>query len=347
MDRGRAVDRLSSLLPPQFERLIHTLRVDTAVLSGPNAAPETRAIELYRLLEQDQRKLDQLPIVLDHIIDGRSPRAAEHQARIHDALGRLDFARQVRTFRTAVEAHRFGAFVIHGPPDSGHAWLFNRLKLLLPRRAGQAKGIVHSCAQRARKPGLEAALDTLRRGLGLDVTTTPVEELARRACKIRETQDLFIIVDAVDSLDDAHALGLVERFWGAVIDAAGGDGAGPADGFHLLLFLVSYAEQDAGWSTCCVESATDAWKPRVPIKLPRLASFPADLLEQWLDTHVDALPPPLRVPGVAEQLFARCEAGLPLLVFEDICHKWLAELEAAERDAIRDKLDRQWWKLEA
>jgi hypothetical protein len=347
MEHGEAVDRLKSLNPAQLELVHFLLEVDVTVLPGTNEALTTRVIALYRLLKQDARKLALLPIVLDSVILGHSSRAAQHHARVHEALSRLDFIAQVRAFRDTVETQRLCAFVIHGPPETGHTWLLNRLKLLLPRRGMQAKRILHSCAQRSRKPGLDAVLDTLRRGLGFDVTATPVEELARRACKIRETQDLLIIIDAVESLDDEHVLGLVERFWGAVVDAAGGEAGERAAGFHLILFLLSHAEQEAGWARYCADCATGTWKPRVPIKLPRLASFPADLLRAWIETHTDTLPRPLRDAAVAAELFARCEQGLPLLVFEDICRKWLAELEESERSVIFEKLDRRWWKLEA
>lgn len=51
--RHDLLKRLKSLTSIQFDELIFILEIDTAIISGSNAAMSNRAMEVIKILEQD------------------------------------------------------------------------------------------------------------------------------------------------------------------------------------------------------------------------------------------------------------------------------------------------------
>ena len=76
MTREELLSRLSKLLSSQFEQVLYLARIPPEHLPSATAAQATRAVDLLRYAEQ-QNRLDQLARILQQVITDGGPTSSD------------------------------------------------------------------------------------------------------------------------------------------------------------------------------------------------------------------------------------------------------------------------------
>lgn len=87
------------------------------------------------------------------------------------------------------------------------------------------------------------------------------------------------------------------------------------------MFLIDYEGCTGQWQLSLVEKLDISWKPKTPIKSPRLESFTHEDLESWIENQYKDLPNNLTnvVDDVVESILQETDDGIPERVMEELC----------------------------
>jgi hypothetical protein len=243
--------------------------------------------------------------------------------QLYNALLRLNFQKQVGPFKGFMEhQNRTGAFLIHGPDERYcQSWLLNRLYRLLQRHSTTSKVIQIDLTRQARRNDIKALWYELGGRVGLTTPKRPVAEVVKAVHQCWKTQNVILVFYGVDGVSSTHLSQLIHEFWEPLTNPAQ-NGSFPASDFLLLMFLIDNSGCVAEWKIGFVEELDSTWKAHVPVKLPMIQRFSADVLVHWLENSIEDLPHNLthQVDHTAQSILDSSENGIPQLALERICN---------------------------
>jgi hypothetical protein len=245
--------------------------------------------------------------------------------RLHQALLKLGYRKQVQLFRKFVEKHPIAAFLIYGKVEYGQRWLLNRLVIQHTRDSITGKVIKFDLARVARRNDIAALWQELSRQVGLG-RQGKVPAIVERVYQWWRTQNVLLIFSDIDFLPEDFLRELLQDFWiPLTTQIRGTSGREPEEGmsYKLLVFLVDYTGCVGEWSVPFAETLEDQWQPKTPVKLPILSQFTDSELSNWLEFSADDLPLNLaeQVDEFAKGILENSDNGVPEPTFEEICER--------------------------
>ncbi|KYC41250.1 hypothetical protein WA1_22560 [Scytonema hofmannii PCC 7110] len=243
---------------------------------------------------------------------------------LYDALIKLGYREQVRSFKKFQQTPSIKAFLIHGYPEYGQSWLLNRLMTQHILFGTSGKAIRIELDRLGRKRDIGALWRELGRRVGLEQHSPT--EIAERVFQCWKTQNVILILHYVDCMPEAYLQELLQEFWLPLASKPRKE-VSQDHQFQLLMFLVDYEGRVGCGNTMFVERLEPTWEPRIPIKLPALAPFGDRTLTDWIETvetdkEFDTLPLIKEInkwDDPAQVILDKTENGIPELVFSEIC----------------------------
>ena len=155
---------------------------------------------------------------------------------LYNALLTLNYKEQVRLFRRFVEEkHHIGAFLIHGDPEYGQAWLLHRLLRQFPQNL-TCKVFPFSFQRLGKGRSLDALWREVGNWVGLTQCRSP-EAILERIHELWQTQSVIIVLRNLNVLDEEYIRKLIRDFWAPLVELSKG---APSQFFsyYLLMFLI-------------------------------------------------------------------------------------------------------------
>lgn len=240
--------------------------------------------------------------------------------QLYQALQKLGYQKQVRTFRRLIEKHSIAAFLIHGSPGYGQRWLLNRLIGYVPRCL-QGKVITIGLERGTRSRGIDALWRELGGRVGLvGRGKFEGEQIAERVYQCWRTQNVFLIFHEVDCMPEDYLRQIVQDFWQPLAKEAQNTTSTRNDP-KLLMFLVDYEGRVGNLNDIFSEKLDSSRVPSVPVKPPKITEFSDEDLIDWIYQESNQLPIEFthEVDTVVQKILNNSENGIPEYVLEEIC----------------------------
>ncbi len=239
--------------------------------------------------------------------------------KLYDALLRLDYFEQARIFRQFSDRSKVAAFLIHGEPQCGQRWLLNRLARKFTLTASKTFKI--DLTSRVHGASISKVWRQLGGFFGANQNASPnvIAECVRTSWK---TQPVVMIFNNVDQMPEDYLREFVGEFWCPLVKDLHNSPSLPSD-HPLLMFLVDNGGDVDAWDITFAVAVDDKWCLDVPVKLPGVRKFTAEILAQWIQYETEALPTPLiNDPSqAAADILVNSEDGIPEEVLAYICAK--------------------------
>jgi len=244
-------------------------------------------------------------------------RIADDQ-KLYTALLRLDYHQQVSLFQKIVEAHRVGAFLVHGAPKYGQRWLLNRLIQLIPNSI-TAKVIKIGLNRKACKSDVNDLWHELSGRVGSRQRLSP-EKIAEEMKNLCQTQTVILIFSHVHWMPEKYMKEFIRKFWRPLTNITRIH-ASPQSDYRFFMFLLDYSGQVNKWKAVFAKAGGPKGKPDTPIKLPRATRFTAGILGPWMDNSLNELPRELTAQAkqTVQTILKNSKNGVPEHVIEYVC----------------------------
>lgn len=246
-----------------------------------------------------------------------SPPPQQSYDKLHQALQRLNYHHQVKFFRTFVEQHPIGAYLIHGEEDSGQKWLLNRLMKQVPNWTN-AKVISVTINRRSRATYTKALWQELGGRVGL-INQPSQTQIIDKVAQLCQNRTVVLIFDRLDEMPEECMSQFLGQFWLPLVKSVSGIIQSPS---RLLMFLIDHSgcveESD------CVdfaETLSPTWEPHIPVKLPKITLLCEQDLTFWIENALDDLPLKLtaKVEESVRYILENNDGGLPQAAIYRIC----------------------------
>ncbi|NEP61052.1 MAG: XRE family transcriptional regulator [Symploca sp. SIO2G7] len=237
---------------------------------------------------------------------------------LFDLLIQIDFKRQVRLAKEALEMHRVVGFLVQGEPETGQEVLVNRLLRLIPRWQNTSP-IKVDVTHRAIGRNSRYLLQTLASYFRLPKDAKP-NQIKYKICELWQNQNVIFIFDKVDYMSPEVLSAWLQEFWQPLVEMTRINK--PQVNTYLLMFLVDYSGSVNEPNLLLAESPNQFEFPNLPLKLPPTARFTLDILNDWIEniTYMQIAPAYLTDDLIPEVLLEKTEDGIPELVYEEICN---------------------------
>ena len=260
------------------------------------------------------------------------PQSQQSHDRLYQALQRLNYAHQVKFFRTFVEQHPIGAYLIHGEEDSGQKWLLNRLMKQVPHWTN-AKVISVTLNRRSRATYTKALWQELGGRVGLINQPSP-PQIIDKVAQLCQNRTVVLIFDRLDEIPEECMSQFMGKFWLPLVKSV----SGATQSSHLLMFLIDHSGCVEDWNLDFAETLYPSWEPHIPVKLPKITRLSENDLQSWIENSIDELPLKLtnQVEEIVRDILESSEGnvlessegnvlesrkgGLPQLALEKICN---------------------------
>ena len=248
--------------------------------------------------------------------------------KIFDMLMRLDFSSQIQAVRNIIDKQDVAAFLVHGPPEFGQSTLTYRLSHIMPQWNSGRYITVDAAANGIGKSSYSLWREIAKR-LELSAETDP-QKLAEKVVQWTETQDVIIVIQAVDYIPSSILFTWMEEFWKVTVVVAQAHKPLGLPRKHLLLFLVDYGgtvykESGEIESQIFTTNPAKLLSHHLSLVLPSNKEFPETELDLWFDMASDVLPIRPNTKDVLNDTM-----GIPNRVYEKICSicgiSWEGEL---------------------
>ncbi len=252
----------------------------------------------------------------DKKVEGGNPQL------LFDLLLQMDFKQQVRLVEDALEKHRTAAFLVHGEPGCGQEILVTRLFRIKPTWRNNSP-IKNDVTNNGAYRSTERLWKQLARSFLLPLDARG-EQIIDKICDRWQTQDVILIFDKVDCMPPNILSSWLNEFWEPLVER--GKHNPPQKKTHLLMFLVDNCGSVCKTNIVMAQQFDEPEYPRIPLQLPPISSFPADVLKDWLRDMRGVRD--LQIPAdlTYQMLLEKSEDGIPEFVYEEICchcgHDW-------------------------
>ncbi len=216
-----------------------------------------------------------------------SPQPQQSYDKLHQALQRLNYHHQVKFFRTFVEQHPIGAYLIHGEEDSGQKWLLNRLLMKQVPNWTNAKVISVTLNRKSRATYTKALWQELGGRVGL-INQPSQTQIIDKVAQLCQNRTVVLIFDRLDEMPEECMSQFLGQFWLPLVKSASGLIQSPS---RLLMFLIDHSGCVEEWD--CVDFAeilSPTWEPHIPVKLPKITLLCEQELTFWIENALDDLP---------------------------------------------------------
>lgn len=314
---------------------------DLAVLPGPDETVEDEAHNLDACFDQVGTAIaQQYAANPSEKPKALSPEKQMIQSQtLLKALNRLNYHKQPVHFKnlTLFQADiQPAAFLLHGQLKVlGADWLIAKLLSQLPD--GNPR-IIRSSVDRA-DFNIEANgfMGDIGKKLGLG-SAASYSEIKEGMLKLLRNAASTIVLrfDAMRNLLASTELTAFQdfrnQFWDPLAAELEAEPAHPES--RLIAIFVAYEDME----TCQHFEAFPPTKRTIPVRLPKVSHFDADLINDWLDNHGDVL---ARLPGkqpkdliqyqtrpakIAE-ILSKSQNGLPEMVLQHLCRECACDFE--------------------
>ncbi|WP_341737619.1 CHAT domain-containing protein [Microcoleus sp. CAWBG640] len=245
-----------------------------------------------------------------------SPQPQQSYDKLHQALQRLNYHHQVKFFRTFVEQHPIGAYLIHGEEDSGQKWLLNRLMKQFPNWTN-VKVIPVTLSRKSRATYTKALWQELGGRVGLINQPSPTQIIDKIA-QLCQNRTVVLIFDRVDEMPEECRSQFMGQFWWPLVKSVSGVTQSPS---RLLMFLIDHSGCVEDWNLDFADTLYPSWEPHIPVKLPKITLLCEKDLQLWIEYSIDELPLKLttQVEESVRDILESSEGGLPQLALYRIC----------------------------
>ncbi|MGL5060628.1 MAG: CHAT domain-containing protein [Microcoleus sp.] len=245
------------------------------------------------------------------------PQPQQPHDRLHQALQRLNYTNQVRLFRTFIEQHSIGAYLIHGEEDSGQKWLLNRLMKHVPDRT-TAKVIPVTLSRKSRATYTKALWQELGGRVGL-INQPSQTQIIDRVAQLCQNRTVVLIFDSFDMMPEECMSQFLGQFWLPLVKSASDVIQSPS---RLLMFLIDRSGCVEEWNHVdFAETLSPTWEPHIPVKLPKITLLCEQDLTFWIENALDDLPLKLtaKVEDSVRDILENSDGGWPQAAIYRIC----------------------------
>ncbi|WP_377474104.1 MAG: CHAT domain-containing protein [Microcoleus anatoxicus] len=245
-----------------------------------------------------------------------SPQPQQSHDKLHQSLQRLNYHHQVKLFRTFVEQHPIGAYLIHGEEDSGQKWLLNRLLKQVPNWTN-AKVISVTLNRKSRATYTKALWQELGGRVGL-INQPSQTQIIDKVAQLCQNRTVVLIFDRLDEMPEECMSQFMGQFWLPLVKSVSGVTQSPS---RLLMFLIDHSGCVEDWNLDFAETLYPSWEPHIPVKLPKITLLCEKDLQPWIENSIDELPLKLtnQVEEIVRDILESSEGGLPQLALYKIC----------------------------
>ena len=241
---------------------------------------------------------------------------------LFDLLLQLDFSEQVKLFKRVLQNYSVAAFLVHGKPACGQQSLINRL---LRSVSGweTAKRIRVDLNSNGIGKSSRALWYQLACHLQVPDSSRLPEIVPTKVSEWLETQNVIFLFYGVDYMPSACFSELIQKFWHPLVERIQQQMPRGKPQKHLVLFLVGYVGYEDKGQNCysdelLASQLNHSAYPKLPLVMPPVGFFPPDIMDSWLDCAIAAKVLPSGL--TAQMLLEECDNGVPLFVYEKICH---------------------------
>ncbi len=279
---------------------IRRLRNNSAIEAGTSVA-----FQLDKEIEHIEAQRDRLANQIDSL----------ESERIHIELFRLNYVKQVRLFRQFIEEKRIGAFLVHGSPEHGQIFLLKRLLNAIPDGC-VTPSIEFHLSRKAFRTDIKALWRELGRQIGVQDFSLP--EIARNVISQLKNQHVILVFHDMDCIDEDYLQELIREFWLPLVNSTQ-QTIYSRNEFFLLMFLVDQDGCVNTWNIAFADEFDIMWEPCTPIRLPIIDRLSDQVLVNWMENAIDALPTKVtkKIDYTVEIILQNSE-GVPELVFAQI-----------------------------
>lgn len=241
----------------------------------------------------------------------------QHPPLLFDLLLQIDFKKQFRLVKTAIDKHQTIGFLVHGESDYGQQMLVNRLYRVKPTWQNHKPISIDVSSN-----GVGSNLRKLwgRLAGSLDLPRDAERHLIlERICDRLRTQDVIFIFSKVElMLLTKTLIPWLEEFWQPLVRMA--KTIETLKETHLLMFLVDNCGKVCQSEVTLAEEFEPlSYNPCVPLSLPPASPFTLEMLEDWLDYAISLSQFTMPAGLTAQLLYEKSENGIPQYVVETIC----------------------------
>ena len=235
--------------------------------------------------------------------------------RVHIELFRLNYIKQVRLFREFIEQNRIGAFLVHGSPEHGQIFLLKRLLNAIPD-GSVTPPIQFHLSRKVSRNDIKAFWRELGRKIGVQDFSLP--EIARNVMSQLKNQHVILVFHDVDCTDEDYLQELIREFWLPLVNSTQ-EAIYSRNEFFLLMFLVDQDGCVNTWNIAFADEFETLWEPCTPIRLPIIDSLSDQVLVNWMENAIDALPTKVtKKIDYTVQVILENSQGIPERVFAQI-----------------------------
>jgi DNA-binding Xre family transcriptional regulator len=224
----------------------------------------------------------------------------------------IDFIEQQKQVEKVIESHQIAAFVVHGKPAYGQQVLVKRLFDLI---SDNGKPVPFYMSSNGIGKRHRSMWNHLSRQLQSE-PNTDIDEIVDKVCEWWQTQNVFLMVHDVDCMLPELMLDLLENFWKPIVNKAYQHQHLNKRKTSLILFIIDN-EGNCHSKLKVLKDWNEPEFPRLPLLLPAVCEFPADILNHWIKKAVkdEILPEGL----TAEIVLKDSDNGIPEDVYKRIC----------------------------
>lgn len=303
MSSVQHLQRRREELEQQYDLLsqkIKRLRNDSAIEAGTLVA-----FQLEKEIKYFEAERDRLANQIDNL----------ESERIHIELFRLNYIKQVRLFREFIEHKRIGAFLVHGLPEHGQIFLLRRLLQAIPD-GSVSPPIQFHLSRKAFRTDIKALWREL--GRQMQVQDFSLAEIARNVISQLKNQHVVLVFHDMDCIEEDYLQELIREFWLPLVNSTQ-QTIYSSNEFFLLMFLVDQDGCVNTWNIAFADEFETLWQPCTPIRLPIIDRLSDQVLVNWMENAIDALPTKVtKKIDSTVQVILENTGGIPERVFAEI-----------------------------
>ncbi|MBW4569040.1 MAG: hypothetical protein KME31_13770 [Tolypothrix carrinoi HA7290-LM1] len=205
--------------------------------------------------------------------------------------------------------------MVHGSPEHGQIFLWRRLLNAIPD-GSVTPPIQFYLSRRAFRTDIKALWRELGRQIGVQDFSLP--EIARNVMSQLKNQHVILVFHDMDCIDEDYLQELIREFWLPLVNSTQ-QTIYSSNEFFLLMFLVDQDSCVNTWDIAFADEIEIMWEPCTPIRLPIIDRLSDQVLVNWMENAIDALPTKVtkKIDYTVKVILQNSE-GIPERVFAEI-----------------------------
>jgi hypothetical protein len=171
-------------------------------------------------------------------------------------------------------------------------------------------------SRRAFRTDIKALWRELGRQIGVQDFSLP--EIARNVMSQLKNQHVILVFHDMDCIDEDYLQELIREFWLPLVNSTQ-QTIYSSNEFFLLMFLVDQDSCVNTWDIAFADEIEIMWEPCTPIRLPIIDRLSDQVLVNWMENAIDALPTKVtkKIDYTVKVILQNSE-GIPERVFAEI-----------------------------